>query len=209
MRFSRIRLSDKESRVRTRKAASFASELNEPQFLIPVLQGIACGSPPRHLVLATQPLTKPLARVIIHGAIGAADRFIREVVSPPSKHEVEASHNLFWFGKAPSGAGLLADRPAKPCDILRPVNVTVLAITGNLTPPPPKHRCFPRLRLDLRGEMPGAIGRIVSRRALCDFSASRVLARERPYTPLVLFSKISPYYTRFHAECEPNSEVIR
>ena len=37
VRFSRIRLSDKESRVRTRKTASFAPELNEPQFLIPVL----------------------------------------------------------------------------------------------------------------------------------------------------------------------------
>ena len=37
VRFSRTGLSDKESRVRTRKTASFAPELNEPQFLIPVL----------------------------------------------------------------------------------------------------------------------------------------------------------------------------
>ena len=88
MRFSRIRLSDKESRVRTRKAASFASELNEPQFLIPVLQGISCGSPARYLVLTTQPLTKPLARVVVHGTIGAADRSIRKVVGPSSNHEV-------------------------------------------------------------------------------------------------------------------------
>ena len=88
VRFSRIRLSDKDSRFRTRKAASLASELNEPQFLIPVLQGISCGSPARHLVLATQPLTKPLARVEVHGAIGAANRSIREVVGPSPNHEV-------------------------------------------------------------------------------------------------------------------------
>ena len=101
VRICRIRLSDKESRVRPRKSATLRTELDEPQLLVAVLEGKACRSPPVYLVLATQPLTEPFARMVIHGTIGTVDRAIGEVVRPAAKHAVEASHDLFRFCQAP------------------------------------------------------------------------------------------------------------
>ena len=45
MRFSRIRLSDKESRGRTREVARSHLELNESQSVVDITQGEARGSP--------------------------------------------------------------------------------------------------------------------------------------------------------------------
>ncbi len=55
VRFSRTGLSDKDSRVRTRKVSRTHLELNQPQGVVDVTQGKACGSPSRHLMLPTQP----------------------------------------------------------------------------------------------------------------------------------------------------------
>src|SRR5258708_795636 len=64
VRISRIRLSDKESRGRTREVASSHLKLDEPQGVINIMLGIACDSPAQHLVLPTQPLTEPMSGVV-------------------------------------------------------------------------------------------------------------------------------------------------
>ena len=69
VRISRIRLSDKESRGRTREVARSHLELDESQSVVDITQGKACCSPSRHLVLATQPLAEPVSDVAIHDPI--------------------------------------------------------------------------------------------------------------------------------------------
>lgn len=51
VRFSRIRLSDRSSRFRPRKAPRPLLQPNEPQFPVQVLVGVACGRPILQLVL--------------------------------------------------------------------------------------------------------------------------------------------------------------
>ena len=52
VRVSRIRLSDKDSRVRPRKVARQAREPDETQGLIQILVGVACSAPTGRLMLA-------------------------------------------------------------------------------------------------------------------------------------------------------------
>ena len=73
MRISRIRLSDKESRGRTREVARSPLEFNESQGVVHITRGKACGSPSRHLVFPAQPLLEPVSNVAIHDPIPRLD----------------------------------------------------------------------------------------------------------------------------------------
>ena len=117
-RFSRIRLSDKDSCVRTRKAASGSLKLNEPKVVVGIFEGKACRSPPWYLMLSTQPLAEPLTCVIVHDAVGSVDGSIREVIGPTCDHTIQVAHHFLRFHQAPTGVGLIADRLAEPYDLL-------------------------------------------------------------------------------------------
>ncbi len=59
VRLSRIRLSDKTSRVRPREAASKHLEIDKTQRVMQVTVGVACVPPTTLSVLLTQPSTEP------------------------------------------------------------------------------------------------------------------------------------------------------
>ena len=52
VRFSRIRLSDKDSRVRTRKVTRSPAKPDETEGLVEIRVGVPCRAPTRRLVLA-------------------------------------------------------------------------------------------------------------------------------------------------------------
>ena len=73
LRNDRIRLSEKVSRCRPRKAAGPFSETDQAQSFMENGVRELLGRLPRNSVLATQPLAQPLASMTVHGAVGFAD----------------------------------------------------------------------------------------------------------------------------------------
>ncbi len=65
MRRYRIRLSDKTSRLRPRRAASKPSKAYEPEVAVPVLERIDSALAPSRLVFIPQPSAQPHRRVIV------------------------------------------------------------------------------------------------------------------------------------------------
>src|SRR5215468_12270731 len=88
-RISRIRLSEKVSRFRPRKAAGSRSKLYTAQHLMQGGNGERPGCLPWQLVLGAQPLSQPLASMSFDRSIGFADRSQTEIVSPPNHHTIE------------------------------------------------------------------------------------------------------------------------
>ena len=73
VRFSRIRLSDKDSCVRPRDVAIAQAELGKSQLVMQVFVGEACVTPTPQLVFPSQPLTDPLPGMVIDPSIGFID----------------------------------------------------------------------------------------------------------------------------------------
>ena len=92
-RVSRIRLSEKVSRCRPRKAGRSHTKLDRPNFScragrIP----FAAGS---HLVLGTQPLAQPSTSMSFHSSIGMTDWSQTEIIRPPNHHSIECPDYCF------------------------------------------------------------------------------------------------------------------
>src|SRR5215471_1167589 len=73
-RISRIRLSEKVSRFRPRKAGGSCSETNQPKLVVQELVRVPFGTGSLQLMFGAQPLAKPSASVSFHCLIGFADR---------------------------------------------------------------------------------------------------------------------------------------
>jgi hypothetical protein len=65
---------------------------------------------PTHLVFGAQPLTKPLASVLLHRPVGFTDRTQTEVVGPPIHHAVELSYHNLCIQQGCTSSSLAADR---------------------------------------------------------------------------------------------------
>jgi hypothetical protein len=72
-RISRIRLSEKGSRFRPRKAASSRSKANQAKHLMQVSVRKPRGRRPGHFMLNAQPLTQPFPRMLLHSPVGFTD----------------------------------------------------------------------------------------------------------------------------------------
>src|SRR5262249_23111454 len=94
-RFSRHRLSDKDSCLRPREGACPPAEPNQTQLLVQARVREACRPVTPYLVLDTQPLTQPTAHMLIERSIGLADRPQAKVVRPPHQQPVESGYLLF------------------------------------------------------------------------------------------------------------------
>ena len=92
VRFSRIRLSDKESRRRTRDVGPSRLETYHLQDLVQASVREACVSLARDLVLGAQPLAEPMPDVAVHDPIGLADGAPAEVVPPTDERAVELGY---------------------------------------------------------------------------------------------------------------------
>jgi hypothetical protein len=73
VRIARIRLSEKVSRCRPRKTAGPSGETDQAQLIVENGVRELLGRLPRDTVLATQPLSQPLASMAFHGSVGLAD----------------------------------------------------------------------------------------------------------------------------------------
>src|SRR5947209_14785567 len=91
-RFSRIRLSDKNSRLRPREGPRTVAQADEAQFVMEHRVGESCRSATSHLVLPSKPLAEPMPRVAVNSSIGGADWPQTEVVRPTQKFPVQFPH---------------------------------------------------------------------------------------------------------------------
>src|ERR1700687_4994320 len=82
MQISRIRLSDKTSRLRPRHVVPKPGQAYEPEVPVEVREWIGPASASPDLVLEAQPPTQPHSGVVVERPIRLADRAYLEVVRP-------------------------------------------------------------------------------------------------------------------------------
>src|SRR5215469_5916912 len=111
-RISRIRLSEKVSRGRPRKAGRPRTELDESKLLMQGGFRILLGRRPSYLVLGTQPLAQPSTSMSFNSSVGFADGSKTEIVSPPNHHTIECLYHCFLVQEGLVSSGFLADRLA-------------------------------------------------------------------------------------------------
>ena len=116
-RVSRIRLSEKVSRDRPRKAGGPRTKLDEPKLLMQGSFRISFGCRPPHLVLGTQPLPQPSTSMSFYSSVGFADWSKTEIIRPSNHHSIECRYHCFLGQKGLVPSGLVADRLA---DALHP-----------------------------------------------------------------------------------------
>ena len=73
VRISRIRLSDKTSRLHPRHVVPKPAQTHEPEVLVEVREWIAAALAPSDLVLEAQPPTQPHSRVVVERPIRRTD----------------------------------------------------------------------------------------------------------------------------------------
>src|ERR1700723_1891018 len=90
MQISRIRLSDKTSRLRLRHVVPKPTQAYEPEVPVEVREWIAPSSP--DFVLEAQPPAHPRRRVGVKRPIRLAESAYRKVVRPSAQHAVHFAH---------------------------------------------------------------------------------------------------------------------
>ena len=118
-RISRIRLSDKNSRLRPRKVSRSITQANEAEFVMQPRVGESCRPATVQLVLPPKPLAEPMPRVAVNGSIGRAHGPKTEVVRPTQKLPVQFRHPVLDCRPQPTAAGQLVDLGLEAVDLLR------------------------------------------------------------------------------------------
>src|SRR6516225_5076228 len=91
-RIARIRLSDKTSRLRPRRAATKLSQAYEPEVLVKVREGIGSALASPDLVLEAQPPAQPHSRVVVEHPIRCAGGSNTKVIGPSAQRVVQLIH---------------------------------------------------------------------------------------------------------------------
>src|SRR5258708_3043606 len=94
MQISRIRLSDKTSRLHPRHVVPKRCQTHETEVPVEVREWIAPAPAPPDLVLVAQPPTQPRSRVDVERPIRFVDGAYLEVVRPPAQRAVQRTHQL-------------------------------------------------------------------------------------------------------------------
>src|ERR1019366_5207676 len=94
MQISRIRLSDKTSRLRPRHVVPKPGQAYEPEVPVEVRGWISPASTSPDLVLGAQPPAQPHSRVVVECPIRFADGAYVEVVGPSPQRAVQLPHQL-------------------------------------------------------------------------------------------------------------------
>jgi len=103
-RFSRIRLSDKNSHLRPRKASRSITKADEAEFIMQSRVGEPCRPSTPHLMLPSKLLPEPMPRVAVNGSIGRADWSKTKVVRPTQKLPVQLRHPVLDRRPQPAAA---------------------------------------------------------------------------------------------------------
>src|SRR6516225_4677995 len=94
MQISRIRLSDKTSRLRPRHVVPKPAQTYEPELLVELREWIAPALAPPGFVLEAQPPAQPYRRIGVERPIRLADSSYLEVVRPSVQRSVHFAHQL-------------------------------------------------------------------------------------------------------------------
>src|SRR5882757_10508348 len=89
MQISRIRLSDKTSRLHPRRAAAKLCQADEPEVPVKVREWIAPALASPDLVLESEPPAQPHSRVVVERAVRFAGGADTKVIGPPAKRAVQ------------------------------------------------------------------------------------------------------------------------
>ena len=108
----RIRLSEKGSRCRPRKVARPGGKADEAQHFWQRVLRKPLGPWPVQFVLGTQPLTQPLAGVLLHRPIGIADWAPDRSSWPTQSSAVEFRYHYLLVQQSLIPSGRLANRLA-------------------------------------------------------------------------------------------------
>src|ERR1700758_2771231 len=94
MQISRIRLSDKTSRLHPRHVVPKRSQADEPEVPVQVREWIGPALASPDLVLDTQPPAQPHSGVVVDRSVRLVDGAYIEVVRPPAQRAVQRRHQL-------------------------------------------------------------------------------------------------------------------
>jgi hypothetical protein len=94
MQISRIRLSDKTSRLHPRRTASKLGQAYEPEVPVKVREWIAPALASPDVVLEAQPPAQPHSRVVVERPIRLAGGADTEVIGPSAKRAVQPVYEL-------------------------------------------------------------------------------------------------------------------
>ena len=94
VRFSRIRLSDQGSRVRSLPASRAAGEKMQSQLLVQVRTREACDNTTPYLVLHAQPSAEPTSRVFHDRFVGWHHSAHAEVIRPATQFRVQVRNQF-------------------------------------------------------------------------------------------------------------------
>src|SRR5436309_14829572 len=94
MQISRIRLSDKTSRLHPRRAATKLCQAYEPEVPVKVREWISPALASPDLVLGSQPPAQPHSGVVVDRSVRLIDGTYVEVVRPSAQRAVQLTHQL-------------------------------------------------------------------------------------------------------------------
>src|SRR5208283_1720824 len=119
VQISRIRLSDKNSRVRRQQTALLRTQLNQAQRVVQDLVRKTAICPGSNLVLVTQPPTQPTTHVLLHHFVDSDHGPQTEVVSPTIQLLVEYPDFLHGIPLARSPIRYFANLTAQLPDLFQ------------------------------------------------------------------------------------------
>src|SRR4030081_3678483 len=105
VQISRIRLSDKTSRLRPRLAAPARGQAYEPEVPVEVREWISPALTSPDLVLGAQPPAQPHSGVVVDRPVRLVDGAYLEVVRPSAQRAVQLAHQLCSFLPCPRSGG--------------------------------------------------------------------------------------------------------
>src|ERR1035437_1975771 len=94
MQISRIRLSDKTSRLHPRHVVPKPAQSYEPKVPVKVREWIAPALASPDLVLGAQPPTQPRSCLVVERSVRFVDSAYLEVVRPSAQRAVQLTHQL-------------------------------------------------------------------------------------------------------------------
>src|SRR3954447_12191943 len=129
LQISRIRLSDKTSRLRPRHVVPQPCQAYEPEVPVEVREWIGPASASPDLVLGAQPPAQPHSRVVVERSIRLVDGAHTEVGGPSSQRAIQLSYQLCGLLLCPRSVGQRVDLLDRALDALlrRPLSQARLA----------------------------------------------------------------------------------
>src|SRR5467141_2439929 len=130
MRISRIRLSDKTSRLHPRHVVPKPAQAYEPEVPVEVREWISPALASPDLVLGAQPPAQPHSGVVVDRSVRLVDGAYLEVVRPSAQRAVHLAHQLCGFLPCPRSVRQCMDFLSHAPDALPRWPITQARLAG-------------------------------------------------------------------------------